>query len=91
MAALHPYPKYKPSAIDWLGNIPSRWSTAPLRRVASVTASNVDKHIIDGEIPVSLCNYTDVYRKSMLEHMLSLCKQHLPCSRACPKRSQIES
>lgn len=26
-----------------------------------MTASNVDKHIIDGEIPMSLCNCTDVY------------------------------
>lgn len=61
MTILRPYPKYKPSGIDWLEEVPAHWSILPLRRVASVIASNVDKHIVEGEIPVSLCNYTDVY------------------------------
>lgn len=61
MTTLRPYPQYKPSGIDWLDGIPSHWTSSPLRRVASVAASNVDKHIIEGEIPVSLCNYTDAY------------------------------
>jgi type I restriction enzyme S subunit len=33
----------------------------PLKRVATVRVSNVDKKSVDGEIPVRLCNYTDVY------------------------------
>ena len=33
----------------------------PLEDVASVTISNVDKKTKPGEIPVRLCNYTDVY------------------------------
>lgn len=35
--------------------------TAPLRAVADVWSSNVDKHAVKGEMPVQLCNYTDVY------------------------------
>jgi type I restriction enzyme S subunit len=32
-----------------------------LKYVALVQSSNVDKKTIDGEIPVNLCNYVDVY------------------------------
>jgi len=36
-------------------------ATVPLRHVAEVRVSNVDKKSGDGELPVRLCNYTDVY------------------------------
>jgi len=39
---------------------------APLGRMASLRVSNVDKHIVDGQIPVRLCNYVDVYRNSRI-------------------------
>ena len=32
-----------------------------LKQIASVRVSNVDKKSVDGERPVQLCNYTDVY------------------------------
>lgn len=36
-------------------------TTTPLRHVADVRVSNVDKKSVEGEAPVRLCNYTDVY------------------------------
>lgn len=33
----------------------------PLRSVATVRVSNVDKKTVEGDQPVRLCNYTDVY------------------------------
>lgn len=33
----------------------------PLKRVAEIRFSNVDKKTVDGQIPVRLCNYTEVY------------------------------
>jgi type I restriction enzyme S subunit len=30
-----PYPKYKPSGVEWLGDIPEHWNCAPLRRLMS--------------------------------------------------------
>ncbi len=36
-------------------------TSVPLKRVAAVIVSNVDKKSTDGEWPVRLCNYTDVY------------------------------
>lgn len=35
--------------------------SVPLKRVASIRVSNVDKLTIEGQEPVRLCNYTDVY------------------------------
>lgn len=35
--------------------------TTPLRHLAQVRVSNVDKKSVDGQRAVSLCNYTDVY------------------------------
>lgn len=44
------------------------WKERKLKFLAKVRTSNVDKHIADSEIPVSLCNYTDVYYN---EHITS--------------------
>lgn len=40
--------------------------TTPLRHVAEVRVSNVDKKSVNGEMPVRLCNYTDVYYGDLL-------------------------
>jgi len=56
-----PYPVYKESGVEWLGEIPSHWDVRRLKTVASVHLSNVDKHSRDDQIPVKLCNYVDVY------------------------------
>ena len=39
----------------------TNWMMATLSDVADVTISNVDKKTKPGEIPIRLCNYTDVY------------------------------
>ncbi|MCH8312768.1 MAG: restriction endonuclease subunit S [Nitrospinae bacterium] len=50
-----------PTALDQYLSAPPHWVVKKLKFVASVQNSNVDKHIHDNEIPVSLCNYVDVY------------------------------
>lgn len=55
------YPEYKASGIEWLGDIPARWQVWPLKFLAAVIPSNVDKHSKEDETPVRLCNYTEVY------------------------------
>lgn len=59
--ALKPYPTYKPSDIERLGEVPVHWEVRRLRNVARVAFSNVDKHSRKYENSVRLCNYTDVY------------------------------
>ena len=41
--------------------IPTGWSKAALSDVVDIVLSSVDKKTVDGETPVRLCNYTDVY------------------------------
>lgn len=43
-----------------------RWRQAPLKRVARVMPSNVDKHSVEGEQTVQLCNYVDVYKNERI-------------------------
>ena len=56
-----PYPKYKESGVEWLGRVPEHWEVRRLKRLCHVFPSNVDKKAVEGEAPVVLCNYTDVY------------------------------
>ncbi|MFJ5341570.1 restriction endonuclease subunit S [Pectobacterium sp. CHL-2024] len=60
------YSNYTESGSPWLGQIPSHWSVKKLKFLAVVQPSNVDKKAIDGEEPVLLCNYTDVYKNEYI-------------------------
>lgn len=55
------YPSYKDSDVEWLGEVPGHWKVKRLKQACHVFPSNVDKKSHDGETPVNLCNYTDVY------------------------------
>ena len=43
------------------GSIPADWDVALLGEVTEIAFSGVDKKSLDGEAPVLLCNYTDVF------------------------------
>ena len=58
--------KRKPSGIDWLGEVPEHWEIGLLKHVADVRFSGVDKHSHDHELPIRLCNYTDVYKNDTI-------------------------
>ena len=55
------YPKYRDSGVEWLGEIPAHWEVKRLKTIAWVQLSNVDKKTVRGQVPVTLCNYVDVY------------------------------
>ena len=42
-------------------NVPEDWRVVRLGDVAEVSFSGVDKKAVEGEVPVDLCNYTDVF------------------------------
>lgn len=56
----------KPSGIEWLGDAPQHWDVTLVKHVTDVRFSGVDKHSHDHEIPVRLCNYTDVYKNDKI-------------------------
>ena len=42
-------------------SIPDGWRLARLEDMADISFSSVDKKTTDGEVPIELCNYTDVF------------------------------
>ncbi len=68
------YPESKDSGIEWLDDIPRHWDVIKLKFMAKVQPSNVDKKTKDGEVPVALCNYTDVYYNDVVDLSLDLMK-----------------
>ena len=64
--ALLPYPRYRPSGIPWLGDVPAHWEVRRLRNLADMRVSNVDKHSKEKELPIRLCNYVDVYKNDRI-------------------------
>jgi len=55
------YSKYKDSGVEWLGEVPEHWKVKRLKHIADVRLSNIDKHMVEGQKVVRLCNYLDVY------------------------------
>tara|TARA_R110002051_G_scaffold325547_1_gene428775 strand:+ start:33206 stop:34558 length:1353 start_codon:yes stop_codon:yes gene_type:complete len=66
MRELRPYPEYRDVNADFLAQIPRDWSLRPAVTLARVLTSTVDKHSVDDQVPVQLCNYTDVYYNDVI-------------------------
>ena len=50
----------------WTEAVPAGWQVTRLDAAADVMFSNVDKHTIEGETSVQLCNYVDVYKNDRI-------------------------
>lgn len=61
----------KDSGVLWLGDVPVHWKIQRQRNVAEMRVSNVDKLSIDGEVPVRLCNYVDVYKNDRITNRIA--------------------
>ena len=51
---------------EWAELLPDSWQIKPLKVVANYNVSNVDKLTKEGEVPVFLCNYSDVYNNDFI-------------------------
>jgi type I restriction enzyme S subunit len=65
-----PYPAYKDSGVEWIGEVPEHWEVKRLRFIAQFQNSNVDKKSYEGQQAVRLCNYTDVYNNEFITSSL---------------------
>lgn len=54
------------SGVEFLGEVPSHWDVQPAVTLARVLTSTIDKKSHEGEQPVKLCNYTDVYYRDRI-------------------------
>ena len=71
---LKPYPEMQDSGVRWLGKVPAHWKVRRLRNIAEMRISNVDKHTKEGERPVRLCNYVDVYKNDRIRSGMGFMK-----------------
>ncbi len=53
MSRLKPYPKYKPSGVEWIGEIPEGWEIKRLRFLCKVNPSKSELGFVDPTLPVS--------------------------------------
>jgi len=56
----------KGATTAWASHVPKDWSIVRLGNVSDILFSNVDKHTLDEEVPVRLCNYVDVYKNDRI-------------------------
>ncbi|NLR59386.1 restriction endonuclease subunit S [Chitinophaga polysaccharea] len=56
--------------LNWIQTLPNGWIAIPLKAIANYFVSNVDKVSKEEEIPVELCNYTDVYKNDFITTQL---------------------
>ena len=68
---LKPYPAMKDSGVPWLGEVPEHWEVRRSRHAVDIRVSNIDKHTKEGELPVRLCNYVDVYKNDRVTERVS--------------------
>ena len=71
---LNPDVEMKDSGIEWIGEIPSHWKVKRLKYFSSVELSSVDRHIVEDEIPVDVCHYTQVYKNEKINKTTKLSK-----------------
>lgn len=60
MSAYRPYPKYKPSGVEWLGDVPEEWEVIKMRYLCFITTGSRDTEnaIEDGKFPFSVRSQT---------------------------------
>lgn len=80
------YPKYKPSDIEWIGDIPEHWEVEKLRYIGNFTSSGIDKKINKDEPLVKIINYTDIYGNST--RLLTSERNYMEVS--CPEEKRVE-
>lgn len=59
---LRPYPEYGETRSSPVDRFPAHWRVERLGALADLRVSSVDKVADASELPVRLCNYTDVYK-----------------------------
>ena len=57
---------FKNDAVSFFPALPSGWREERIHDVVELRTSNVDKKSEDGENPVRLCNYVDVYKNEKI-------------------------
>lgn len=90
MERLKKYPKYKPSGIEWIGEIPEHWEVIKLKNLGKFTASGIDKKINENEPRLKIINYTDVYGNPTFILNSSRNYMEVSCSEEIKRKHQVK-
>jgi hypothetical protein len=63
----------------WTESLPSGWRLIRMDNVAHVVFSNVDKHTLEDEEVVRLCNYVDVYKNDRITRAIKFMEASAQC------------
>jgi type I restriction enzyme S subunit len=56
------YQSYKPSGVEWIGDIPEHWEIIRMGMLGIFSSSGIDKKLDDNETSVRMVNYTDIIK-----------------------------
>jgi type I restriction enzyme S subunit len=59
---MNKYQSYKPSGVEWIGEIPEHWETIRFGMLGIFSSSGIDKKLDDNETSVRMVNYTDIIK-----------------------------
>ena len=68
---MNPYPSYKDSGVEWIGEIPSEWGCFRLGVIGEFSSSGIDKKSKEGEVDVRMVNYTDLIKSRKYNPILN--------------------
>lgn len=71
---IDPNVKMKDSGDKYIGAIPKSWEVRKLKFLSEVIFSNVDKHTLEEEQKIYLCNYVDVYKNDFINSSIDFMK-----------------
>ena len=71
-----PYPKYKDSGVEWLGNVPAHWEVRRLKQIVRLNPSKAEARVLlEHDAPVTFLPMERVYTDGRIE-----ATEHLPVS-----------
>ena len=71
------YISYKPSGVEWIGDIPETWECVRLGMLGVFTSSGIDKKTNENEVPVRMVNYTDIIQSRKYQPIQSGKKEYM--------------
>ena len=78
--------------VSGIGTVPACWEVVRLGEVAEIAFSGVDKKTVANEVPVQLCNYTDVFYNRRIRPgmaLMSATATQAECERWSLRRNDV--
>jgi len=63
---MKPYPSYKDSVLEWIGEIPSHWDLSKMKYQTHILSSNIDKKQHEGFNKYSIIHYNDIVKNKKI-------------------------